>query len=131
MFILLLLVVGVHHVVANVDHVVVGFHCVHFFFSCTAIDVHRVVVDAHHVVLMFIMLFAPLWLVLPLPLHYFASWSFIGGGRLVVAKFQQKLLHFKYFHFFHKLVCFLFILFLSSYIENNVPIICLDLFVQE
>jgi len=38
------------------------------------------------------MLFSPfLWLVLPLPLHSFACWSFVGGGRLLVGCFGQKL----------------------------------------
>ncbi len=100
-----------------------------FIFSCIAIDVHCVVVDVHHVVANAHSIVCSSMVGTTPTL---ASWSFIGGGRLVVAKFQQKLLHFKYVHFFHKLVCF-FCSFKkkSSYIENNVLIICLDLFVQE
>jgi len=42
--------------------------------------------------LMFIMLFSPfLWIVLPPPLHSFACWSFVGGGRLLDGCFGQKL----------------------------------------
>lgn len=106
-FIVLLPVVGVHHVFIEV-------HCV-------SVSVHDVVF-AHHVLFQV----SPLWLVLPVPLHCPTSWSFIGGGSLVVARFWQKLLHFKYVHFFSKLVWVVFIFFYC--IDDNVLIICLPFF---
>ncbi len=108
-FIVLLPVVGVHHVF---------------------IEVHCVIVSVHDVVYVHDVFFqvSPLWLVLHVPLHCPTSWSFIGGGSLVVASLWQKLLHFKYVHFFSKLVWVVFILFCC--IEDNVLIICLRFFLH-
>ncbi len=90
---MLLPVVGVHHVFIEV-------HCV-------IVSVHDVVYS-HHVLFQV----SPLWLVLLVPLHCPTSWSFIGGGSLVVARLWQKLLHFKYVHVFSNLcgLCSFFLL---------------------
>jgi hypothetical protein len=77
----LLPVVGVHHVF---------------------IEVHCVIVSVHDVVYVHDVFFqvSPLWLVLHVSLHCPTSWSFIGGGSLVVCKALAKAFAFQICSFF-------------------------------
>jgi hypothetical protein len=74
-------------------------HCV-VFGVCNVLDIHCVPTSVHHVVF-------PLLMASTTPtLAFFACWSFVGGGRLLVGYFGQKLYPSSTFIVFAKLIHF-------------------------
>jgi hypothetical protein len=79
------------------------------FIVLLVINAHHVVTSVHHVTL------PPLWLVLPLPLHCLIGCNFIGGRRLMVARFQQNF-NTKVCSFFSQ-TCVIFVHFFSCILK--------------
>jgi hypothetical protein len=93
------------------------------FGVCSVLDIHYVATSVHHVVF-------PLFMANTTPtLAFFCMSEFCWRWKVVGWLFWPKTLPFEYVHYFPKIDSFLFILILFSYIEDNVLIICLDLFV--